>query len=754
VSTKARTSPQVCNRRSLLFAAFTIVALSLASACNGGASTPVGTPLGPGQDLARAEKLYHDGDFEEAMAIYSAVAQGGDGDQQRSALWRLAQIRYSRGAMGEAEQTLEALLALGPEPEREAQAYLLLGLARFVQGDDTGARDSLRRYIDTDGPAAPYARLPLAELAYHSGDFQAAIREVEAALALGLPPSANARARFSLARYQEAAGDSVSAVTTCGQLAHDAATSLDRGEAMWRLAELSRRLGDGKTYQESLYALATEYPWHPRALEALNQPQLSPRPILSTAERAVVLFHHRLNDQAEKAFRAFLEEQPGSEGQALAHYHLGVLAERAGDPEAALAEYEAASIALQESPAHELFGRASWERAFLLESLGWLEEAAAAYAALANASPLAEQAPEALFRAGLLRFRQGHMADAILFWGRYLNSASGPSAQARAHFWLAKAALATGDEASAARHLNSAAALVPWDYYGLRAKALAEDEALPQTPQADIQAPPLIWSTVEDWLRPWAGPEDSLVRQELFEGAAWRRSLELARTGLQMEAESEFAEIVERAAGTPWLLYRLARAFNEEGQVSMTAQAAARLAQAFPDPPRALLALAYPVEYLGLASEAAAESGFSPLLLLALVRQESFFDPGAVSSASALGLTQVIPSTAQEIAGQLKEPNFQNSDLLRPRVSLRFGAHYLGAQMDLFDGNLSAALAAYNGGPGNALRWREAAPDDPDLFLESIDFSETCQYVRLVLENYALYRYTYGLDDQPSLPLP
>ena len=136
------------------------------------------------------------------------------------------------------------------------------------------------------------------------------------------------------------------------------------------------------------------------------------------------------------------------------------------------------------------------------------------------------------------------------------------------------------------------------------------------------------------------------------------------------------------------------------------------------------------------------------------MRQESFFDPGAVSSASAVGLTQVIPSTAQEIAGQLGETSFRNSDLLRPRVSLRFGAHYLGSQINLFDGDLSAALAAYNGGPGNALRWSEVAPDDPDLFLEMIDFPETHDYVRLVLANYAIYLYTYGLAEQMSLALP
>jgi soluble lytic murein transglycosylase len=139
---------------------------------------------------------------------------------------------------------------------------------------------------------------------------------------------------------------------------------------------------------------------------------------------------------------------------------------------------------------------------------------------------------------------------------------------------------------------------------------------------------------------------------------------------------------------------------------------------------------------------------------MALVRQESFFRPDAESSAGALGLTQVIPSTADEIAEQLDEADFTYVDLFRPNVSLRFGAHYLGSQLELFGGDISAALAAYNGGPGNALRWQEFAPDDPDLFLETISLSETRAYVELVLEHYARYRYAYGLTEGASLPLP
>jgi len=111
-----------------------------------------------------------------------------------------------------------------------------------------------------------------------------------------------------------------------------------------------------------------------------------------------------------------------------------------------------------------------------------------------------------------------------------------------------------------------------------------------------------------------------------------------------------------------------------------------------------------------------------------------------------------MPLTAQEIAGNLDVEGFSTSDLLRPLVSIRFGAHYLGSQLGLFDGNLFLALAAYNSGPGNVNRWRESLPTaDMDLLVELMDITETRSYVKLVLENYAMYRFLYGGAAHPTL---
>jgi soluble lytic murein transglycosylase len=106
---------------------------------------------------------------------------------------------------------------------------------------------------------------------------------------------------------------------------------------------------------------------------------------------------------------------------------------------------------------------------------------------------------------------------------------------------------------------------------------------------------------------------------------------------------------------------------------------------------------------------------------------------------------QVIPTTGAAIAVELGwPPGYTDADLHRPQVSVRFGAYYLAQQRDLFDGDLMAALAAYNGGPGNAAVWLERAAGDPDLLIEVIGFEETRTYLRTIYEVFTIYRSLYS----------
>jgi soluble lytic murein transglycosylase len=153
----------------------------------------------------------------------------------------------------------------------------------------------------------------------------------------------------------------------------------------------------------------------------------------------------------------------------------------------------------------------------------------------------------------------------------------------------------------------------------------------------------------------------------------------------------------------------------------------------------------YGLYYPDLVIPDAQSNGFDPLFIFSVMRQESVFEGFVKSSAGARGLMQIIPSTGGQIVSQLNwPPNYSEQDLYRPDVSVMFGTHYLARNRDLLDGDLYAALAAYNGGPGNALQWKELAGEDPDLFLETVRFEETRNYIRNIYEIYAIYKRLYG----------
>jgi len=106
---------------------------------------------------------------------------------------------------------------------------------------------------------------------------------------------------------------------------------------------------------------------------------------------------------------------------------------------------------------------------------------------------------------------------------------------------------------------------------------------------------------------------------------------------------------------------------------------------------------------------------------------------------------QIIPGTGKTIADNMSwPPDYSDEDLYRPLVSITLGSHYLMTNRNFLGGDLSAALAAYNAGPGNAEIWKQLSGDDSDLFVEVVRFEETRNYIRGVYEIFTMYRSLYG----------
>lgn len=155
----------------------------------------------------------------------------------------------------------------------------------------------------------------------------------------------------------------------------------------------------------------------------------------------------------------------------------------------------------------------------------------------------------------------------------------------------------------------------------------------------------------------------------------------------------------------------------------------------------------YPLRHAAIIREAADRNGVDPALVAAIIYEESRFQGGSTSPQGAVGLMQVLPSTAQEIARSTGGREFVVGDLTDPRVNVLYGSHYLRSLLDRYNGSWVAAVAAYNAGQGNVDAWlRKARSDRRSLTVAALPFPETRAYVRDVLRLEPVYRRAYAAE--------
>jgi soluble lytic murein transglycosylase len=236
---------------------------------------------------------------------------------------------------------------------------------------------------------------------------------------------------------------------------------------------------------------------------------------------------------------------------------------------------------------------------------------------------------------------------------------------------------------------------------------------------------------------------------EVIDDARFKRGNEFWRLGKLSEGKAEFQALREAFTDNPAVLYPLAVYYRDIGLYYPSIVAAASLIRQSPagsieNAPLFLQRLVYPIYYANLIVPEAQAHNIDPMIVFSLMRAESLFDGAVTSSAAAGGLMQIIPDTGEQIARDLRWQNYQQSDLYRPFISVKFGVYYLRRYgLDYLDGDMYAAWAAYNGGPGNAQRWKEAANGDTDLFVENISLGETRLYIDRLRENLAWYQRLY-----------
>jgi soluble lytic murein transglycosylase len=154
--------------------------------------------------------------------------------------------------------------------------------------------------------------------------------------------------------------------------------------------------------------------------------------------------------------------------------------------------------------------------------------------------------------------------------------------------------------------------------------------------------------------------------------------------------------------------------------------------------------------YRELASKEAKENGLDEAWVYGLMRQESRFVNVAKSGVGAAGLMQIMPATGRWIAQRLGIKGFDTRRLNDPETNIKFGAYYMRHVLDSLDGQPVLATAAYNAGPRRAQRWRDGKPMEAAIYIESIPFTETRDYVKKVMSNAMYYALRFG---QPSVLL-
>lgn len=781
------------------FAGWLLVVLILLSGCDmvdGPSATdrPAGaptaapsspTPLPPGDLLRRGLDQRAVGNYDAAAAdFYTLVTSYPAAAEARDADYYLAESFALRRRWTSALSAFR--LFLEHEQDSELAARALFWLARCYEeaGAHADAIAMYQRSRALNTPLEPYALMREAAQHQALGQLSAAADAYAAAAAFDVARGERAGSYEKAIALRQQLGQIDQAYALMQQLVALAETPAYRARILTEGAALARTVGDDQQARAWLREIAEQLPETPQALDAVATLLAEPQGNLAPAAAARVYAAHEQFAAALLHYDAAVAAAQGTEQLELRR--LRALAVRAtGDYDQALNELAAVQAAAPDQeiglqarldwvqtrgqrgetdaaiagyrdyaadhPDDPRAPEALWRAALLLERLGDAEASIQQQVELGLRYPQSTQASSALEGAGWYFYNANRPAEALDAW-ETLSQHDQDVTGARAAFWGARAAQQAGATQQVNDLLERAIANAPDSYYGARAAELLGREHVGHVPiGAPIDA--AQWRAAEEWLAQWAGAPPAADAQgslaEVARAGPTVRARALAEVGLQIEAIGEWNEARARWHDQPWGLYAVARLAHEHTTPYIALKATEDLLKLAPPTapaaPEALRRLLFPTPYAEVVTNWSREYNVDPRAVYALLRQESLFNPGATSWVGARGLAQVMPATAEGIAQRLGVTNFDTWNLYQPALSVRFGAFYLSQQLAMMNGSLQGALAAYNGGPGNAQRWANGTVvNDPDLFTEAIDYAETRGYVKLVYGYYGAYQRLYA----------
>ena len=753
-------------------------------------STPLPTPV-PVVRIESGDEALFFGDYDTAREQYLAAYNDADDDSLKAAaLWGLGRTELADGNFRPAIDNLNILTTTYPESTYSARAYFLMGQAYNGLQEYQQAAEAYNTYMTrVPGVLDSYVQEYRGDALNEAKDYPGAIGAYNAALSASRLDD-GLLLQIKIADARAAFGDHAGALTLYDQIFNTSTNDYIKAQMDYLAGNTHVELGQRDEANARYLHAVENYPLSYYSYLSLIELIGVDHPV-NDLDRGLVDYHAEQYDVALVALDRYIGENPANDGTA--HYYRAAALREMGQTHesiqelnyfisnfqnhprwvaawedkaflqwAVLGDYPAAAQTLLDLaaaiPGSEIAPAILSDAARILDRNNNLEEAARTWERVANEYPSSEQVPDALFLAGISRYRLGDYKSALAIFQRDQLLSTKSEDRARAYLWIGKTQQALGDTAAAEDSWRHGQALDTSGYYSLRARDLVLRSAPFEPPDFTNLNPdlPKERKDAEAWMRvTFNQPADTDLSGPgtLAQDPRFIRGTELWELGMYDEARVEFESLRESIFTSPTDNFRLANHLLDIGLYRSAIFAARQvLTLAGKDSQSDSLTapiyfnhIRYGLYYHDLVIEESQKYGNDPLFMFSVIRQESLFEGFVKSTAGAHGLMQIIPATGAQIANELKwPPRYEPEDLYRPIVSVRFGSYYLDRNRVLMNGSLYGSLAAYNGGPGNALVWKELAGDDPDLLLEIIRFQETRDYIRYIYEIFTVYRNLYG----------
>lgn len=740
--------------------------------------------------LSEGDRSLRNGDYARAAETYQTlVTQAGTApDAVADAAYGMGQAAVREGLYADAVTALTTFLEGQMDDARAAQAHYLRGDAYLGLAQWNEAIADFEAYLALQpGLIDSYAYERI-------GDAQVALTQTDAALASygkavdasrGSAPLLALRER--VAQVNLSAGRTADAVAQYDAILAVAQDPTTRARIALLAAQAVMNSGDVQSGLVRLNQIFVNYPEQPQAYEAMVT-LLAYDVQLEPLARGKVAYHYGDYHGALDAFNDFTEAHTNlGDIPAEVYLWLGRAYREIGSTQASMTAFQTILDAYSNDP---LFGtalleqgesgarsgnsagaielymhivdaysylpeapEALWRAGYLYSTEGQTEQARAVFERLADSYPDSAQARDGLFLAAALAYQAGALQVAERYYSEISVKTAGEDA-ATAYYWVGRLALQRGDQRLAAQAFALVNQNAPDSYFAARAADISEG-TMPFTAPENLQFEfddDADRAAAEDWIRSTfdvsQGDDLAALAPELADDPRWRRGRELWNVAEYDEAVAEFDELIALNQTNGLACYQLAVAFRDLGAYYNSVVAAAyvvRNAQVGTlDVPAYIARMRFPVYYLDLVEDAAAQRNLDPLLLFALLRQESLFNTYANGLALEKGLMQLAPGAAEGIAAALEWGNYQHADLYRPYAGVEFGAYALEQQLQRFNGNVTAALAAYQTSAARTDAWLALAGSDPDQLITAIDDGSTRSYLENVYSYYNIYRVLYG----------